>query len=166
MEYHPYRNRQEQLRLQDGYIELLIDYPWEWFVTFTFARYVHPEAAIRHFRKFIDAINKELFGRRWQNKPHGGVMYAVCTERQSNNNPHLHAVILGVGNLRRLTKMDQWQDQSTSTGFARIEDIKNPRSSIAYITKYLTKDGEIDFSENLGDKQKLNLLLKTDQFEF
>ena len=151
--------------LHDAWISLAEPYPWEWFVTLTFAQCVHPEAALKYFRRFVNKLNTELYGRRWHKELHGGIMWLVALERQSNNNPHLHALMLGTHSLRRLSKMDEWEQLALSTGFARIEKVKYQSESIAYVTKYVTKDGEIDVSKNFGDRQKLEILLKHDQLE-
>jgi len=55
---------------------------------------------------------------------------------------------------RRLTWMDYWNELA---GFARIEAIRSNESALRYVTKYVIKDGEIEFSKNLGDSMQQTL---------
>jgi hypothetical protein len=49
----------------DDLVAFLQQWPWEWFVSLTFRRDVHPEAAGKQFRRFVMQLNRILYGRRW-----------------------------------------------------------------------------------------------------
>lgn len=144
---------------------MISPYPWEWFCTFTFSRPTHPEAALRYFKAWVRRLNIDLYGRNYHKEFHGGVYWVVALERHQNGNPHLHALLLGVFNTHRLTWMDRWNEFYTATEYARIEPVRLNGDACEYVTKYVAKEGEIYFSDNFGDLQKLDQLLKTDQFE-
>ena len=55
---------------------------------------------------------------------------------------------------RRLFWMDYWKELA---GFARIEAIRSNEAALRYVTKYVIKDGEIEFSKNLGDSTQQTL---------
>ena len=72
---------------------------------------------------------------------------------------HYHALIAGEGlqDLRRLTFMDEWDELA---GYARIEPLRSSQAVYSYISKYVTKGGEIDIGgnfEELADPSQLFL---------
>ena len=50
--------------------------------------------------------------------------------------------------------MDYWNELA---GFARIEAIRSNDAALRYVTKYVIKDGDIEFSKNLGDSKQQTL---------
>ena len=76
-------------------------------------------------------------------------MCVVAVERQKSGRVHLHALIAGVGNERRLTWMDVWERLDEATGFARVEEVQDQDRAARYVAKYVAKEGELDFSRNL-----------------
>ena len=134
-----------------AWIEMLGRYPFDWFFTGTFRDHVHPEAAEKRYRRFINDLNRSLYGRHWMKKPGCGVYWIVAWERQQRNVLHLHALIGDNEDLnnraRRLIWMDYW---NRLAGFARIEPIADSQATIRYVCKYVAKGGEIDLSPNLG----------------
>ncbi len=135
---------------RQSWIDFINHWSWNWFCTFTFrGDSVHPEKADKLFRVFISKINRALYGSRWYK--HGqGVKWIRAIEMQRRGVIHYHALIGGVGveDLRRLTYMDEWDDMA---GYARIEPIDSAEAVIAYISKYVLKDGEIDLGGPLHD---------------
>lgn len=122
---------------------------WEWFVSLTFTYDTHPERAIKLFRVWISKLNKEIYGPRWHKREPFGVEYVVATELQKSGRVHLHALLSGVGDTRRLSWMDFWQCLDAIAGFARIEPIESQNAVSSYVTKYVSKGGDIEFSPNL-----------------
>lgn len=131
--------------------ELLARYPWEWFVNLTFVDVIHPESALKSFRTWISILNTEIFGRRWRKKKPHGVYWAVAIEYQKRNVLHFHALLAGVKDTRRLTYMDTWAGMGGKNGFSRIYAVESRIAVSRYLTKYVSKDGEIYFSDNLPD---------------
>lgn len=138
-----------QWRVQDAYGEFFSKYPWEWFITLTFAGRTHPEAVEASFRTWIAKMNRMLNGSRWHKKETGNIYWVMAIERHKSGNPHVHALLIGTKDLRRLFWMDSWLAMGGKNGFARIEAIKKNESASFYVTKYVTKDAELFFSENL-----------------
>ena len=140
---------QKQL-LRDAWVSFLAAYTFQWFATLTFETNVHPEAALKRWRFYTNQLNRSLYGRRWQKKGHGGIYWVLGIEYQKRGVIHFHALMGAENDLnilaRRLTWMDYWNELA---GFARIEAIRSNEAALRYVTKYVIKDGEIEFSKNL-----------------
>ncbi len=109
---------------RDAWGQFVNRWPWEWFVTFTFAEDTHEERALKLFKVWKNKLNKELFGPRWHKKLPYGVYWVMATERQKSGRIHLHGLISGVGNIRRLDWMDNWFDLDKLAGFPRIHPVE------------------------------------------
>ena len=142
---------QTKWRVRDGWAELLDRYPWEWFVTLTFTLPIHPEAAHKSMRVWIAKLNRVLFGPRWYKKPPRGVYWVAAEEYQKRRVLHLHLLMAGVGKARRLTYLDLWPALGNKNGWARVEAVDSNAAVSRYLSKYVAKDGEIYFSDNLPD---------------
>lgn len=138
--------------LRASWGQFVARWQWEWFVSLTFQYDTHPERALKLFRVWISKLNREIYGPRWHRKEPYGVEYVVAVEYQKSGRVHLHALISRVGDTRRLTWMDFWLDLDDLAGFARIEPVNNQDAVANYVTKYVTKGGEIDFSPNLRER--------------
>jgi hypothetical protein len=115
--------------------------PFDWYLTLTFRDEVHPEQANRRYNRFIRQINESLFGRRWREKGQG--IYHVCAiEYQRRGVLHFHTLMGGgVWKLRRLTYMDLWDKDN---GYARIESYNPNLGAKGYLSKYVSRGGEVD----------------------
>ena len=51
--------------------------------------------------------------------------------------------------MRRLTWMDKWQTLDELAGFPRIYPVRNNGAVSNYVTKYVTKGGDVYLSKNL-----------------
>ena len=131
--------------------EFVARYPWQWFVTLTFAEDVHPERANKLTRVWLSKLNKFLFGHRWHKRPPYGVYWVMAQERTKADRIHIHGLISGVNDTRRLEWMDNWFGLDEISGYSRIWPVNSQIAVSMYVTKYVTKDGEIDFSRNLPD---------------
>ena len=144
--------------LRDAWVTFLTAYEFQWFATFTFETKVHPEAALKRWRFFTNQLNRSLYGRRWQRKVHGGIHWILGIEFQKRGVIHFHALMGSAEDLnqqaRRLSWMDYWNELA---GFARIDAIRSNEAALRYVTKYVVKDGEIEFSKNLGDPTQQTL---------
>jgi hypothetical protein len=142
-----------------AYADLLQRERWQWFCTLTFAGEhrlstggMLPEKADKAFRWFLRRINESLYGNRWMRTPHGGVIWARGTEAHRNGRPHFHAVLAAPDrdlntNLQRYAWHELWYREF---GRNRIEQPFNQEEVAGYVSKYVTKEGEIDFSHNFG----------------
>lgn len=136
-------------QLRKAWGEFIARWPWEWFATFTFVHDTHPERALKLFFVWRSKLNREIYGPRWHKRDPYGVTTVVAIEEQKSGQIHLHALISGVGNTRRLTWMDHWQSLDVLAGFPRIYPVENNEAVSNYVTKYVTKGGDIYLSKNL-----------------
>lgn len=148
-----------QSDLAAAYAEIISRERWHWFATFTFRDKfegpqggVHPERADKAFRTLISRINRHIYGVRWYKRPDSQLIWARGQEFHKSGRIHFHAVIAAPdrdlnGSYRRMDAVDFWWD---NFGIARIEAPESQESVADYISKYVAKDGEVDFSPNFG----------------
>jgi hypothetical protein len=158
----------------DGWAQVLCRYPAHIFGTFTFRptkRFtdkwtgelrevprtaagggMHPEAAAKAFRFFVSKINRELYGNNWGKRWHGGLQWALGQEFHKDGRLHFHALISApTGDLWELVRVSSWHRWWLQEfGFNRIERPRSQADVADYVSKYVTKDGEVDFSKNFG----------------
>ena len=63
----------EKRRLRNAWADFLSPIAFQWFATLTFETNVHPEAALKRYRRFTNDLNRALYGRRWMKKPQDGI---------------------------------------------------------------------------------------------
>jgi hypothetical protein len=144
-----------------AYAELLSREPWQWFATLTFApRHeraaagggVHPEKADKAYRWWCARINESLYGKRWMRVPHGGVVWARGQEFHRSGAIHFHAVLAAPDcDLNERASRYHWHELwYREFGRNQIEQPQSQTDVCGYVSKYVTKDGEVDFSQNFG----------------
>lgn len=131
--------------IREAYGVFLAQYRWEWFVNFTFVENVHPEAALKKWRLWVSKLSRHLYGPRWKKKDL--VTWTVAIEYQKRGTLHFHAVVAGVHQANRWDWMEAWTELEANTGWARIYPIKSVERTCRYICKYVSKDGELFFSD-------------------
>jgi len=144
--------------------------PYHWYTTLTFKNEVTQGRAEKQFKRFVRLINESLYGRRYRNKG-TGVSWVKAVERQRRGVIHFHALVGGeVWRLRRFTFMDVWREGAffsngkrfQANGFAKIEKYKPKLGARHYLSKYVTKGGELDIfipeymHEHYGIKEGAN----------
>lgn len=50
--------------LSDSWADFIKGFQFDWFLTLTFRESKHPEAAHKLWRKFVNDLNRNLYGRR------------------------------------------------------------------------------------------------------
>jgi hypothetical protein len=160
-----------------AYSDLLSREPWHWFATLTFSptkkitdkwtqkrvdvdrfhplRGMHLEAADKAFRWWVFELNKRLYGGNWRRNPHGGVVWARGQEFHKSGRVHFHAVMAAPdGDLNRLASRYHWHELwYREFGRNQIEYPRSQDDVLGYVSKYVTKGGEVDFSQNFGKAQ-------------
>lgn len=144
----------------DGWIELLNrpGWRWSWFATLTYKREVKPEAAERDFNRWMRIENQKRFGRRYKARSRS-LSYARAIEYQKRGVVHYHALVGLAGQLSRFDAMKEWENAGAlewfetppsggyelrpRTGFARIFEYDPTLGATHYVSKYVTKSGEI-----------------------
>jgi len=139
-------------QLQEEWSVFLSQYPWQWFCTFTFKTSPHPEAAFKTFRHFINLINRKLYGSRAQKKGLS-VHWALALEYHKSGVIHFHALIGDNVDLNerfsRIEASNIWRELA---GFNLIDPIDDKLLAVTnYVSKYISKGGEIELSDNLND---------------
>lgn len=146
-------------RIAQAYGELLGRVPWQLFGTHTFRIHkagrsggVHPEAAHKAFRFFVSSINRELYGRDWGRRWHRGCQWAVGEELHKDGRLHLHSVISApTGDLYRLLSFRQWHEfWRKEFGNNRLEAPRSQADVAGYLSKYVSKEGNVTLSPNFG----------------
>lgn len=151
--------------------------PWEWYTTHTFKvgnlnnresekwgeyyrsepdllknAYMSPTGADKAWYEWFGEVREmadirdfwpEAYGEECQ-KP----FYFRVAEYQGRGTLHYHALVGGVGDLRRLYFKDKWEKY----GFARVMQYEVDKGANFYVGKYLNKtdDGDIRFSHNVA----------------
>lgn len=152
--YEEYLNHPKN-QLREAWGIFLAQYPWQWFITLTFVVDVHPEEAEKKLRVWVSQMNRQLYGRNWKRKGLG--IYWVCSfEYQKRGILHIHGVMNGVEQLNPFEAMKLWErldidrpSHAVKTGYARIYPIKNLHATCLYVTKYVSKEGDVLFSDNM-----------------
>lgn len=146
-------------RVAIAYADMLTRRPWHWFVTLTFrpdqertSGGIHPEKADKAFRVLVSKVNRHCFGVRWYKRPDGGLIWARGQEFHKSGRIHFHAVMAAPeADLNALTRRMDWVDWWwREFGIARIERPTSQEDVAGYVSKYVTKGGEVDFSPNFG----------------
>ena len=157
-----------------AYASLLEREGWQWFCTLTFSptklvrdrysgqlrkvdrfhpiRGMHLEAADKAFRWWIFELNKSLYGKNWRRYSHGGVIWARGQEFHKSGRVHFHCVVSAPdGDLSKLASRYHWHELwFREFGRNQIEQPLCQADVTAYVSKYVAKDGEVDFSANFG----------------
>ena len=147
-------------RARDAYAQLLAREPWHWFATLTFRRDhernsggIHPEKADKAFRYFLRNLNESIYGKYWMRsaRAHGGVVWARGQEFHKDGKVHFHAVLAAPDRDLNTVSRYAWHEfWYREFGRNQIEQPHSQSDVVGYVSKYVAKDGEVDFSQNFG----------------
>jgi len=146
-------------RIADAYAGMLGGFNAHWFLTLTFrpkhesaSGGIHPEKADKAFRVLLSKVNRHIYGPRWHKRPDGGIAWARGQEFHKSGRIHFHAIASApTADLNTLARRMDWVDWWwREFGIARIEKPLSREDVARYVSKYVMKDGEIDFSPNFG----------------
>ena len=158
-----------------GYAELLAREPWHWFCTLTFSptrkvrdkwtgelrsidRFhpihgMHLEAADKAFKYFVRCLNEQIYGNNWR-RAHkgGGVIWARGQEFHKSGRVHFHSVMAAPNlDLNTAASRYYWHEWwYREFGRNQIERPRDQDEVTEYVSKYVSKEGEVDFSANFG----------------
>lgn len=167
------------LSVSGGYAELLARQPWHWFWTLTFSptkvvtdcgsrrevdRFhplygMHPEAADKCFRWVVGRLNARLYGRHWEKRLQGGVVWARGTELHQSGRLHYHAVLAAHDcDLNKVASRYHWHEfWFREFGRNQLERPSSQGDVVGYVSKYVVKGGVVDVSRNFEAVQPLNI---------
>ena len=127
--------------------------PWDLFVTLTDPGFPHPETMLKRCRYFEAKVNDSLYGRGWQRKGQG-IETVTGIERQRRGSVHTHAVWrLPDHDVRdrQHFSLRYWQKFASDLGgFAWLQVPRDSADVVAYVSKYVVKDGELVLSPSLN----------------
>lgn len=112
---------------------------WSTFLTLTFKNDVPADVAIKKWRWLVRSLNEGVFGKHYTKiVKHSYFSYVLGIEYQSRNVIHFHVLIDQPINYARTHVL--WNKLA---GFAWTESITDRAKVVRYVTKYITKGGEI-----------------------
>lgn len=118
-------------RLPLAWREFLSRWRWDWFVTVSYRGCPHPDLARRRLQKWLNQINRAIYGRRWYKRTRG-VGFVLFPEQQYRGVVHHHVLLLGVEGLDRRF----WQDRLWQlAGFSRVEQPLRQHAVARYVSK-------------------------------
>ncbi len=125
------------------------NYNWDWYTTHTFKNETITRGqANQAWQSWLNSLILDSRARGLP-RPH----YVRATEYQENRpgqTIHFHALIGGVGEVRRLLFKDMWE----LYGYARVEKYDPSKGAGFYLGKYLTKyDSELRVSRNMKHRK-------------
>jgi hypothetical protein len=143
------------LTLRETWGTWLAGQPWDLFVTLTSEKQTHPEAMFKRFRYCMHKASDHVYGRNWDRRQ-AGTQWVVGLERTKQGWPHCHAVVAFPGvdirgqAGRQVFDLAYWQAWMTDTGgFAWLQIPRSEAAVVSYVTKYVTKDGDLELSPNV-----------------
>lgn len=112
---------------------------WKLFLTLTFKNPIGPEPAFQIWRRLVRILNHKSFGRHYTRiVQHSYFSYVLGIEFQRRDVVHFHAL---VDKPLNFDLVHRWWNRAA--GFAWIDQIQNRDKAIHYVTKYVTKGGEL-----------------------
>lgn len=140
-------------QVRPAWTEWLSQRPWDLFLTLTSDHRTHPEALHKRFCWYRNQIATEVYGRTVTRR-RNPIEYVNGIERHKSGWPHSHALL-------RLPDVDladqvqfslsSWQKHMSETGgFCWLSRPRDQADVTRYVTKYVTKDGELILSPNLS----------------
>lgn len=120
--------------LREPYGEWIAAQPWDWWATFTFAVWLHPDQAAQRYTEWA---------RQLQAETETVMRHARALEYQRRGVPHFHSLIWGV---KRRTKRKAWEEkwEEIGGGWCAIYPYDRDKPASFYLGKYAVKGGEID----------------------
>ncbi len=113
--------------------------PWMIFLTLTFREETPPDVAKNKFFYLVRILNKELFGNQYSRfVGHSYFSYVLGIEYQRRDVIHFHVLIDRPVNFELIHRI--W---NLSAGFAWTDVIRDTEQTVNYVSKYITKGGEI-----------------------
>lgn len=127
--------------------------PWDLFVTLTSEKQTHPEAMLKRFRYCMHTASDHVYGKNWARRG-TGLQWLCGLERTKQGWPHSHAVVrFPLVDIRgpegkAIFDLGYWQKKFSDGGFAWLELPRSQTAVVAYVSKYVCKDGDLQWSDN------------------
>src|SRR5215216_2946435 len=112
---------------------------WKIFLTLTFRDEVTRDQAEHLFRFLVQVMNQELYGNHYVRiVGHSYFSYVAGFEHQKRGALHMHVLVDQPIKFQLVHSI--WQ---TVAGYAWIEPVKDLDRAVAYVSKYVVKDGDL-----------------------
>lgn len=112
---------------------------WRSFVTLTFRDFVTRDQAEHQFSFLLQVLNRDLFGNHYTRiVGHNYCSYVAGFENQKRGALHMHVLFDRPVNYELIHTI--WNKMS---GFAWIEPVNDLDKAVAYVSKYVTKQGDL-----------------------
>ena len=137
--------------LRSAWGEWISQQQWDLFVTLTSEKQTHPEAMLKRFRYCMNIASDHCYGKNWLRRDKG-LQWLVGLERTKQGWPHSHAVVrfpgfdLATPDGKAIFNLGYWQKVFSDGGFAWLEIPRSQQAVVQYVTKYVVKDGELEWS--------------------
>lgn len=128
---------------------------WRSFITLEFKDIVGRDRARACWRSLVQTLNRDLWGNHYtRDVGHCYFAYLVGYEQQKRGSFHLHALVDRPVNYQLIH--DTWHilggdaqaklnpSDRSHIGFAWIDQIKDVIASVVYVTKYVSKGGDLE----------------------
>jgi len=128
---------------------------WKSFITLEFKDIVGREKAVGSWRHLVQKLNRELYGNHYTRiVGHSYFSYVIGYEKQQRGSFHMHVAVDQPVNYQLIH--DTWHvlggdryawknpGDKNHIGFAWISQIKDRIGVVNYITKYISKGGDVD----------------------
>lgn len=140
-------------KLRPAWTAWLSQRPWDLYLTLTEDGRSHPEKLHKRWLYCRTQISTSLYGRA-QTRRRNPIEYVAGIERHKSWNPHSHILIrtpdVDLADQEQFS-LAHWQKFISATGgWCWLERPSSSADVTAYVTKYVTKDGELILSENLS----------------
>ena len=136
-----WESKSRKKELCDAYAEWILSAKkWSEFLTLTFKDDVPIDTAKRKFNYLLSALNTECFGKHYTRiVEHCYFSYVLATEPQKRDVIHFHALADRPIHYALIHRFwNAW------AGFGWTEEIKDEFRSVKYVSKYVSKGGELD----------------------
>lgn len=141
------------LRLINAYGDFIRSLePFSWYAHLTFTTDVHPEEANKCFHRWVRKLNEKVICRRYREKKIPGIAWVRALEYQKRDVIHFHCLLEHpeMDKVRYKRAYELWYQSGVRTGkINRIGKYNEELGACGYLSKYISKNGEIDFSQSM-----------------
>jgi hypothetical protein len=118
--------------------------PWSSFVTLTFKDFQTRDQAEHAFRFLLRVMNTDLFGNHYSRiVGHNYCAYVVGFETQTRGALHMHVLFDRPVNYSLIHSIWCGDPKKPRFGFAWIKPVDDVDGAVSYLSKYVTKNGDL-----------------------
>ena len=136
---------ESRIALQEGWEKWVMSLAdWQHFVTLTFKDFQTRDQAEHAFRFLLRVLNTDLFGKHYtRTVGHCYCSYVVGFEKQTRGALHMHVLFDRPINFNLIHRIWCGDPKNPRFGFAFIKPVEDAQGAVEYISKYISKDGDL-----------------------